>query len=75
MFDYILVCLVVCIILVGLVTNIVPLCSIKCVHAYVWLIMHCLCMLRVACGNVYSRVMVVVTHEVISCIIDMVLHR
>jgi len=38
------------------------------------LIWHFLCILLVACGNVYNGIMVVVMHKVIACIVDMALH-
>jgi len=30
--------------------------------------------IMVACGNVYNGVMVVVMHEVMVCVVDMVMH-
>jgi len=75
MFRYILVCLVTCIILVGLVTSIYHLCLIACIHACVWLLTHFLCTLLFACSHVYSGVMItVVMHEVMVCVVDMVMH-
>lgn len=73
--GYILVCLVTCISLVGLVISIVRLCLITCVHAYVWFITNFLCVLMVSCSHVYNGVMVVVVmHEVMVCVVDMVMH-
>jgi len=54
------VCLVACTILAGLISSIVYSCLIIRVCACVWLIMHCLCMFMVACGQVYKDVMMVV---------------
>jgi len=42
-----------------------------CISVVIW---HCLCMRLVACGNVYNAVMVVVMHEVMVYVLDMVLH-
>jgi len=73
--GYILVCLVACIILAGLISSIVHSCLIICVYAYVWMVKHCLCMFMVACGQVYSEVMmVVVMHEVVVCVVVEVMH-
>ena len=47
---------------------------VECVFMSVWLIVHCLCMLVFTCGQVYSDVVVVVMHEVIVCVVDMVMH-
>ena len=57
-----------------LITRIDRLCSTTCVHMYVWLIKNFLCMLIVACGNVFNGAMVVVMHEDKTCIVDMALH-
>jgi len=57
-----------------LITRIDRLCSTTCIYSYVQLIWHCLCMLMVACGNVYNGVMVFVMHEVIACIVDMAMN-
>jgi len=47
---------------------------VECVVMSVWLIMHCLCTLVFTCGQVYSDVVVVVTHEVMVCVVDMVMN-
>jgi len=57
-----------------LITSIDRLCSTTCIYVYVLLIRRWICMLIVACGNVYNGEMVVVMHEVITCIVDMDLH-
>ena len=35
----------------------------------------CLCILMVACGNAYNGVMVVFMHEVMVCVVDMVMNQ
>ena len=71
----ILICLVECIILSGLISSIVHSCLIICIYAYVWKVMHHLCMLMFACGQVYSDiVMVVVMSEVVVCVVVEVMH-
>ena len=47
---------------------------VECVGMSVWLIMHCLCTLVFTCGHVYSDVVVVVMHNVMVCVVDMVMH-
>lgn len=74
MFHCIHVCLVTCIILVGLVSSIIRLCLITSIYACVWLVTHCLYMLMFACGQVYNDVVVVVMHEVVVGIVDKVMH-
>ena len=49
-------------------------CRFDYIYMYASLIWHYLCMLMVACGNVYDGIMVVVMHKVIACIVDMALH-
>ena len=66
MIDYILVCWVACIIISGLISSIVHSLTIR-VYAYVWMVMHQLCMFMSTCGQVYNDVMVVVMHEVVVC--------
>lgn len=73
-YTYHFVCLVTCIVLISLVSIIVHLCLILGVYVCLWLITNCLCMLMFACGQVYNGVMVVVTHEVVVCIVDKVMH-
>jgi len=72
--GYILVCLVTCIILVGLVSSIICFCLITCVYACVWLFMNYLCMLMFSCGQVYNDVVFVFMHEVVVCVVDKVMH-
>ena len=48
---------------------------VECVVMSVCLIMHCLCTLVFTCGQVYNDVVVVVMHEVMVCVVDMVMHR
>lgn len=75
MFGYILVCLVACTILASLILSIVHSCLVTCVYAYVWMVMHRLCMFMFACDEVYSEVMMVVfMHEVMVCVIIEVMH-
>jgi len=74
MLGYILVCLVACIILVSLVSSIVHLCSIICIHACVVdyaLLMH----VDVCMWSCVSGVMVVIfMHEIMLCVADMAMH-
>ena len=73
--GHILVSLVACIILAGLISSIFYSCWIICVYAYVWMVMHRLCMFMFSCGQVYSDVMmVVVMHEVVVCVVVEVMH-
>ena len=48
---------------------------VECVFMSVWLIMHILCILMFTCGKVYSDVVVVFMHEVMLCVVDMIMHR
>ena len=72
MLGYILVCLVACTILAALSSNIVHSCLIIRVYAYVWMVMHHLCMFMFAYSQVYGDIMImVVMHEVVvSIVID-----
>ena len=47
---------------------------VECVVMSVWLIMHFLCMLMFTCGQVYSDLVFVVMHELMVCVVDMVMH-
>jgi len=47
---------------------------VECVVMSIWLIMHCFFMLVFTCGQVYIDVVVVVMHEVVVCVVDMVIH-
>jgi len=60
--GYIIVCLVTCIILLGLVSSVIHLCLITCVYACVWLVTNFLCTLIFAYGRVYNDVIVFVMH-------------
>jgi len=58
-----------------LISSIVHACLVVCVYAYVWMVMHRLCMFMIACGQVYNDVMmVVVRHEVVVCVVVEVMH-
>lgn len=58
----------------SLITRTNQLCSNTCDYVYFLLVWHCLCILSISCSNVYNGVMVVVMHEVITCIVHMALH-
>jgi len=72
--GYILVCLVACIILVGLISSMVHSFLIICAYVHVYLVTYCLCMFTFSCGQEYSDVVVVVMHEVMVCAIVKVIH-
>jgi len=75
MLGYILVCLVACIILAGFILSIFHPYLIIRVYAYVWMVMHRLCMFMFAYSQVYSdAMMVVIMHEVVVCVIVEVMH-
>jgi len=69
------VCLIACIILVVFISNIIHSCLVICVYAYMWVVMHRLCMFMFSCGQVYSDIMMVVfMHEVMVCVVVEVMH-
>jgi len=47
---------------------------VECVIMSVWLIVHCLYTLTFTGGQVHNYVVVVVMHEVMVCVVDMVMH-